>query len=144
MQRKSAPNIESFNSFSSPVSYKKRYSFQDGDVNPHTSLQHRYSLPTIDPQLPRSIMKNDHGPPLLTRLDSDWRSNLNISGLRFSDFSTKPELSSDTFGIASEQPSSFNNITREKSPPGVESPSDTELNSRMECLCLAVTKQALD
>lgn len=144
MQRKSAPNIESFNSFSSPVSYKKRYSFQDGDVNPHTSLQHRYSLPTIDPQLPRSIMKNEHGPPLLTRLDSDWRSNLNISGLRFSDFSTKPELSSDTFGIASEQPSSFNNITREKSPPGVESPSDTELNSRMECLCLAVTKQALD
>jgi len=145
MQRKSAPSIESSVAFSSPVSFKKRYSFQDGTVNPRASLQHRYSLPTIEPQLPMTVMNNDQEHPLLARHDSDWRSSLNISSLRFSNIQSEK---CDAFGVENDEASVKRN-TKEKSPTTikvthVESPSDTELNIRLECLCLAVTEQALE
>ena len=114
-------------------------------VNPRASLQHRYSLPTIEPQLPMTVMNNDQEHPLLARHDSDWRSSLNISSLRFSNIQSEK---CDAFGVENDEASVKRN-TKEKSPTTikvthVESPSDTELNIRLECLCLAVTEQALE
>merc|ERR1712106_1228957 len=128
MPRNSAPNIGSSLMFSSPLSYKKRYSFQDGALSPRVSLHHRNSLPTLEPNLPATVMQNDQQHPRVSRQDSDTVS--------------------EVVDINNDQ-ASTNCTTKEKTPTTilvtqVDSPSDTELNTRLESLCLAVTEQALE
>jgi len=148
MPRNSAPNIGSSLMFSSPLSYKKRYSFQDGALSPRVSLHHRNSLPTLEPNLPATVMQNDQQHPRVSRQDSEWRSSLNTLGLRFSDFHCGSDTVSEVVDINNDQ-ASANCTTKEKTPTTilvtqVDSPSDTELNTRLESLCLAVTEQALE
>jgi len=148
MPRNSAPNIGSSNLFSSPLSYKKRYSFQDGALSPRVSLHHRNSLPTLEPSLPATVMQNDQQHPRVSKHDSEWRSSLNTLGLRFSDFQCGSDTVSEVVDISDDQASS-NVTTKEQTPTTilvtqVDSPSDSELNTRLESLCLAVTEQALE
>eukprot|EP00090_Calanus_glacialis_P009571 TRINITY_DN17954_c0_g1_i1.p1 TRINITY_DN17954_c0_g1~~TRINITY_DN17954_c0_g1_i1.p1 ORF type:complete len:706 (+),score=139.80 TRINITY_DN17954_c0_g1_i1:343-2460(+) len=148
MPRNSAPNIGSSIMFSSPLSYKKRYSFQDGALSPRVSLQHRNSLPTLEPHLPATVMQKDQQHPCVSRQDSDWRASLNTLGLRFSDLQCGSDTVSEVVDMSNNY-ASVNGITKEKTPTTilvtqVDSPSDTELNTRLETLCLAVTEQALE
>jgi len=148
MPRNSAPNIGSSNMFSSPLSYKKRYSFQDGALSPRVSLHHRNSLPTLEPSLPTTIMQNDQQHTRVSKHDSNWRSSLNTLGLRFSDFHCGSDTVSEVVDIVDDH-SSENVTTKEQTPTTilvtqVDSPSDSELNTRLESLCLAVTEQALE
>lgn len=147
MPRNSAPNIGSSLMFSSPLSYKKRYSFQDGALSPRTSLHHRNSLPTLEPHLPPSAVKNDHH-SRLTRPDSDWRTSLHSLGLRLSDFQCGSDTVSEVVDVSNEKVDR-NDSTKETTPTTIlvtqaDSPSDSELNTRLETLCLAVTEQALE
>jgi hypothetical protein len=148
MPRNSAPNIGSSSMFSSPLSYKKRYSFQDGALSPRVSLHHRNSLPTLEPSLPASVMQNDQQHPRVSKHDSEWRSSLNTLGLRFSDFHCGSDTVSEVVDISDDQASACG-TTKEQTPTTilvtqVDSPSDSELNTRLESLCLAVTEQALE
>jgi len=145
MQRKSAPNIESSVLFPSPRLYKKRYSFQDGAVNLRASLQPRYSLPSIEPQLQTNVLPSNQEYPLVTGQESDWGTRLNNASLTFADLWSEKEKS-----LEADDANACDEVSiKEESPTAIivtdtESSSDTELNSRLECLCLAVTEQALD
>ena len=117
-------------------------------LSPRVSLQHRNSLPTLEPHLPATVMQKDQQHPCVSRQDSDWRASLNTLGLRFSDLQCGSDTVSEVVDMSNNY-ASVNGITKEKTPTTilvtqVDSPSDTELNTRLETLCLAVTEQALE
>ena len=112
------------------------------------SLHHRNSLPTLEPSLPTTIMQNDQQHTRVSKHDSNWRSSLNTLGLRFSDFHCGSDTVSEVVDIGDDC-GSANATTKEQTPTRilvtqVDSPSDSELDTRLESLCLAVTEQALE
>jgi len=143
LQRKSAPNIETFSAFSSPVSHRKRYSFQDeGKIsameNQYSFGQH-HSLPTIQPHnTKRTLVRTNQEHLPFTRTDCDWKCNENTSGFRSSEF-LHDKQSFDCEYNGSSNPVGIL-VTSVES---VDPPSDAELDTRLESLCLSVTEQAL-